>query len=264
MALPPAPALPAAGGSVRPEAVDTKRPPFVPKSWDLPESIRRRLGDAAGRQRLMDEDGHLLLILHQAPTPQDDEIRKPALFWGQPSGEWKSFPDGGGLGALDALLDVYRTNIHALDEAVEGATTPRQFFEVMKHVNPLHRSMRNLSAVMQEARQARADDRRILNLRDHAGELERAIDLIAGDAKAGMEFSLAENTEEQSRFAHEATVEARKLNQLAAFFFPLATLVAVFGMNPPAEVIHTPGFWGVVAAGAAAGLLVRVLPIGRR
>ena len=95
-------------------------------------------------------------------------------------------------------------------------------------------------------------------------ELERAIDLVAEDTKAGMEFSLAENTEEQSRFAHEAAVEARKLNRLAAFFFPLATLVAVFGMNPPAEVIRIPGFWLVILAGIAAGLVFRMLPAGKK
>lgn len=244
--------------------METKRPTFLPKSWDLPESIRKRLGDAAGRQRLMDEDGHLLLILHQAPEPEDQEIRKPALFWNQPGGEWKSFPEGGGLAALDAHLETYHKNIHALDEAVEAANTPRQYFDVMKHVTPLLRATRNMQAVMQQAREARPDERRLINLRDRAVELERAIDLVAEDAQSGMEFSLAQNTEEQSRFAHEAAIEARKLNRLAAFFFPLATLVAIFGMSPPAEVIRMPGFWLVIGVGIIAGLIVRTLPMGRK
>ncbi len=212
----------------------------------------------------MDEDGHLLLILHQAPEPEDNEIRKPVLLWNQPGGEWRSYPEGGGLAALDAHIETYRKNIHALDEAVEAANTPRQYFEVMKHVIPLLRATRNLLAVMQEAREARPDERRLINSRDRAVELERAIDLVAEDTKAGMEFSLAENTEEQSRFAHEAAVEARKLNRLAAFFFPLATLVAVFGMNPPAEVIRIPGFWLVILSGIAAGLVFRMLPAGKK
>lgn len=212
---------------------------------------------------MMDEDGHLLLILHQVPEPEDQEARKPVLLWSQPGGEWKSYPEGGGLAALDAHMESYRKTIHQLDEAVEAATTPRQYFDVMRHATPLLRATRNLLAVMQQAREARPDERRLINARDRAVELERAIDLAAADAKAGMEFSLAENTEEQSRFAHEAAVEARKLNRLVAFFFPLATLVAVFGMNPPAEVIRIPGFWLVILAGIAAGLAVRMLPKAR-
>ena len=240
--------------------METKRPSFIPKSWDLPQSILKRLGDSAGRQRAMDEDGHLLLILHQAPEPEDAEVRKPVLFWCPPSGEWKSSPDSGGLAALDAHLELYRKNILAQDAAVEAATTPRQYFEVMKHVNPLLRSTRNLMGVMQEARELRPDDRRLLNLRDRAVELERAIELVANDAKSGMDFALAENTEEQSRFAHEANVEARRLNRLVSFFFPLATLVAVFGMSPPVEVIKMPGFWLVIIAGILAGLFIQIVP----
>ncbi|WP_075090899.1 hypothetical protein [Haloferula sp. BvORR071] len=236
--------------------METKRPAFLPKSWDLPESIRKRLGDEAGRQRLMDEDGHLLLILHQAPEPEDNEIRKAVLLWNQPTGEWKSTPDGGGLAALDAHMQTYSRNIHTLDEQVEAAKTPRQYFDLMKHVTPLLRATRNMLAVMQDAREARPEDRRLINFRDRAVELERAIDLVAEDAKAGMEFSLAENTEEQSRFAHDAAIEARKLNRLVATFFPLATLVAVFGMSPPAEVIKAPGFWLVLGAGILIGLIV--------
>jgi hypothetical protein len=251
-------------GIVRPGCVETKRPNFVPKSWELPESIRKRLGDDAGRQRLMDEEGHLLMILHQPPEPEDAELRKPVLLWNQPGGDWRSSPEGGGLAALDSHMGHYRKNIHELDTQVEAAQTPRQYFEVMKHVTPLLRATRNMLAVMQEAREARPEDRRLINFRDRAVELERAIDLVAADVKAGMEFSMAENTEEQSRFAHDAAIEARKLNRLVATFFPLATLVAVFGMSPPAEVVKAPGFWLVLAAGIAAGLLVRMITAGKR
>ena len=73
--------------------------PFLPKSWDLPQSIRRRLGDDAGRQRLMDEEGHLLLILHEPPTPEDEEVRKPVLIWIQPDGTAKSNQPASGWAA---------------------------------------------------------------------------------------------------------------------------------------------------------------------
>ena len=98
---------------------------------------------------------------------------------------------------------------------------------------------------------------------DFFAELERAIDLVANDAKSGMDFALAENTEEQSRFAHAANIEARRLNRLVSFFMPLATLVAVFGMSPPVEVIKVPGFWLVIIAGILAGFLIQIIPRGK-
>jgi Mg2+ and Co2+ transporter CorA len=236
--------------------VEIKTPAFIPKSWALPEAILRRLGDTAGRQRLMNEDGHLLLILHEAPFAEDDEIRKPVLVWGLPTGEWKSHPCVGGLTALAAHLAAYEERINLLDEASEAASTPREYFEVMRHMTPLLRATRNQSIVFQEARAARPDDRQLINLRDKAGDLERAIELVGGDAKAGMEFSLAQNTEEQSEFAHIANQEARKLNRLVALFFPLATLVAVFGMNEPSQVLSMHGFWTVVAIGILSGIFI--------
>jgi hypothetical protein len=97
----------------------------------------------------------LLMILHQPPEPEDDEVRKPVLLWNQPGGDWKSTPEGGGLAALDAHMGSYRNSIHELDTLVEAAQTPRQYFEVMKHVTPLLRATRNMLSVMQEAREAR-------------------------------------------------------------------------------------------------------------
>jgi len=48
---------------------------YIPQDWDLPESISRRLGDTVGKQRMMNEDGHMLLLLHQVPRAEDDEVR---------------------------------------------------------------------------------------------------------------------------------------------------------------------------------------------
>jgi Mg2+ and Co2+ transporter CorA len=157
---------------------------------------------------------------------------------------------------MTAHLGAYEERIGLLDDGVEASSTPRQYFEIMRHMTPLLRATRNQSIVFQEARAARPDDRQLINLRDKAGDLERAIELVAGDAKAGMEFSLAENTEEQAEFAHQANLEARKLNRLVSLFFPLATLVAVFGMNPPGEVLSMHGFWVVIIIGIMSGLFI--------
>lgn len=232
---------------------------YIPKTWDLPESIRKRLGEAVGKQRLMNEDGHLLLLLHQPPLAEDDEVRAPMVIWRNPAGEWKSAPAGGGMSGLEAHVAAYRAAIHELDELVESAKSAREYFEVMRRTHPMQRSTRSMLEVIQLTRQALPGEVRIINMRDQAADLERAIELVAADARAGMDFTLAEAASQQAQSAEVANQEARRLNRLAAFFLPLATLVAVFGMNPPATVYGTRGFWLVLAAGIGLGFLVHLL-----
>ena len=229
---------------------------YIPSSWELPDAIRVRLGERVGKQRLIREDGHLLLLLHQAPRAEDDEIRSAVVVWRSPAGEWRSFPVEGGLGGLEAHLTSYRTAIHRLDDEVETAKSARHYFEVMRHMHPLQRATRSMLEVLQDTRQALPGDTRVITLRDQASDLERAIELVAADAKAGMDFTLAESATQQAISAAAANHEARRLNRLAAFFFPLATLVAVFGMNPPEQIYQNPGFWIVLVAGVVLGFIV--------
>ena len=93
-------------------------------------------------------------------------------------------------------------------------------------------------------------------MRDQAVAIDRAIELVAADAKSGMDFTLAESAEQQARFAFEAGIEARRLNRLVAFFFPVATLVAIFGVNNPEEILKLRGFWVVLGLGVIAGIIV--------
>ena len=45
---------------------------IIPPTWSLPEAIRVRLGQTTyGRQRAMFEEGHLLLVLHKPPGPDE-------------------------------------------------------------------------------------------------------------------------------------------------------------------------------------------------
>ncbi|BCU77785.1 hypothetical protein [Luteolibacter sp. LG18] len=231
-------------------------PSPIPEHWNLPASIRNRLGVEPGRQRVMDEDNHLLLILHAPPTPDDDELRRAILFWQDHEDEWESHPEEGGREALRNHLQRYADLAHRLDEQVEAAKTPRDFFEVMKQTNPLLRAARNQLIVLEEARSARPDSRFLIVMRDQAVAIDRAIELVAADAKSGMDFTMAENAEQQAQFAYEAGIEARRLNRLVAFFFPIATLVAVFGINKPEDILHMPSFWIVLAVGVLAGFLV--------
>jgi hypothetical protein len=238
---------------------------YIPKTWDLPEAIRKRLGESVGKQRLMNEEGHLLLILHQPPRAEDDEVRAAMVIWRNPAGDWKSAPTGGGLTGLEAHLAAYRTAIHDLDEAVDAAKSARHYFDIMRRMHPLQRSTRNLLEVVQATRQALPEDTRVINLRDQAVDLERAIELIAADSKAGMDFTLAESASQHALIAERSNDEARRLNRLLAFFLPLATLVAVFGMNPPRAIYQSSGFGVVLAAGILLGFVVLALVAsGRR
>ena len=228
----------------------------LPAHWELPESIVRRFGTEPGRQRVMDEDDHLLLILHHPPTPEDDAARKAALFWQDHEDEWRSYPEDGGIDALRKHLDRYATIISRLDEEVDAAKSPRDYFEVMKQTNPLVRATRNQYLVLEAARKARPESRSLIVLRDQAEALDRAIELVAADAKSGMDFSMAESSERQAYFSHEAGVEARRLNRLVAFFFPVATLVTIFGINNPEDILKIRGFWIVLGVGIVAGAIV--------
>jgi hypothetical protein len=237
--------------------METQSAPFVPKTWALPEAIRRRLGNESGRQRLMVEEGHLLAILHTPPKADHDEVRHPAVFWRNPEGEWKSYPVSGGLAALHALMADYKKAANQLDERTEAAVAPREYYEVLRELNPLHRASRNMLSVMEDLRKARPDERELIVLRDHAISSERAVEMAINDAKNGLDFTVAETGERNAREASQATVEAKRLNRLAAFFFPIATLAAVFGMNEPQELIRKEGFLAVLGAGLVLGWFMR-------
>ena len=61
----------------------------LPPLWKVPQEFRNRLGEQAGRQRVMFCDGHLLLVLHR--PPKEDEVqRKGRFFWRSPDGTWTS------------------------------------------------------------------------------------------------------------------------------------------------------------------------------
>ncbi len=197
-----------------------------------------------------------MLLLHQVPRAEDDAVRRAEVFWRNPEGDLKSAPIGDGLAGLDAHLATYHDAIHQLDGKVDVAKSPREYFGIMRRIHPLQRATRHLSEVLQSARQALPDESRLISKRDQAADLVRGIDLIAEDAKPGTDFTLAESANQQAQAALVANREARRLNRLAAYFFPLATLVAVFGMNPPEEIYDKPAFWAVLAAGVLFGLIV--------
>lgn len=230
----------------------------LPQQWNVPEVFRARLGENAGRQRAMAADGHLLIILHEMPRPGEPE-RRGRYFWRDTSGDWKSSSLGAGAQAIKKHLTEYAEAVAELDDRLASAVSADDYFAVLHSAAPLYRAARNMHAALQQAREAASDDRELILLRDQAGEIERGAELLQGDAKNGLDLTIARQAEEQARRGHEMAVSAHRLNLLAALFFPIATLSAIFGMNLDhgLDIAGNPlAFWGVLAVGFVGGLLL--------
>lgn len=203
---------------------------MLPSGWNVPAIFRARLGERAGRQRVMVADGHLLLILHKVPEPGEAE-RSSSFFWRNPQGDWTSSEGGSGRGALHAHFEPWRQFVDYLESQMQESPSAETFFSVVQSTNPLLRSIRNAHRTLQEARETCPEDRAILLGRDDAGELERAIELLHNDARNGMDFMIARQGEEQALRAHQLVTAGHRLNLLIALFLPLTAIGSVFGMN---------------------------------
>ena len=117
-------------------------PSILPAVWKVPQEFRDRLGTKAGRQRTMQADGHLLLVLH-APPGADDDDRKGRFFWRQPDGQWSSVAFGSGPGALKKHLEEYTALLVAREEQDEDAVSAKDYFRSEEHTSELQ-SRRNL------------------------------------------------------------------------------------------------------------------------
>jgi hypothetical protein len=203
---------------------------LIPATWELPEAIRERLGDGFGRQRAMFADGHLLLVLHAPPGPEDN-AREGRLLWRAPTGAWRSSDLGDGSAALARHLAEYRTAIEQRDEQASQARVATEYFELLRALAPLQRAIVNGYQTLEDARKAVPEDRLLLNCRDQAYELQREADLLHATAKNALDFTIALRAEEESRSSRRMADAAHRLNMLVALFFPLATLSSVFGVN---------------------------------
>ena len=229
---------------------------ILPPTWDVPAEFRERLGEKVGRQRAMLADGHLLLVLHKPPKGNDPE-RSGRVFWRKPDGAWQSNDLGNGAVVLARHLAEYADLIDRYDRQEDEAQSVSQYFAVLEGMSPLSRTVRNLHAALQDAREKMPDDRDLINARDRAYELERSAELLLADVRNALEFAVAKKAEEQAATSHQMAVSSHRLNMLVAFFFPIATLTAVFGANlshPLEQLIPPPyAFFTVLAAGLVLG-----------
>lgn len=231
---------------------------LLPAVWEVPKSFRERLGTSAGRQRTMFDERHLLLVLHAPPKP-DDTLRRGRFIWRKPDGSWTSNDLGGGIGALGKHLAEYAEVIQQFDRLEEEAQTAADYFAVLEGLAPVLRAAAHLHQTLQEARRLVPEDRDLIIMRDQAYDLERTADLLYTNAKNALDFAIARRAEEESRSSRQMALSAHRLNILAAFFFPLATLSAIFGVNLLHGLEDSPpplAFLLLVGSGLAAGAIL--------
>ena len=243
--------------------------PLLPEDWTVPQIFRDRLGDGPGRQRCMEADEHLLLVLHRAPEASET-ARRARILWRDPEGTWKSNDGTGGLDALKQLLEEYDEVLVSLDAEEHQAEGARQYLQVLTRLAPVLRATRHLHSTLQTARETVREERALINARDHAYRLERTIELLISDARGSLDLIRLKQSEEQAASSAAMESAAHRLNFMAALFLPLATLTGIFGVgfaHPgkeddkswPLWDSHYFPFWLMIAAGLVLGLLIALV-----
>ncbi|MDX2010212.1 MAG: CorA family divalent cation transporter [Myxococcaceae bacterium] len=230
----------------------------IPNQWNVPARFRARMGDAAGRQRAMVHEGHLLLVLHEVPQAGRPE-RVARLFWRDAAGQWKASGQGAGVGALREHVTEFERAVDELEEHLRLASRARDWFDVLREATPLQRTAHHLAQTLQAARDA-IEDRELITLRDRANDVERAIDLVTAEARDAIDFVTAQKAEAQAAVSLDLARASHSLNVVAAVFLPMTALASIFGMELRSglEAVSGPWlFWGVVVAGLGLGLVMR-------
>jgi hypothetical protein len=204
---------------------------IIPPTWNLPATIVVRLGQMSyGRQRAIVEDGHLLLVLHKPPGP-DDRKREGVLFWRSPSGDWQFNRGGPGTGGLTRHVQGVAELELELAARSENALEIGELFDLVETLVPLTRFARNMHAAIQTAREEVKGDPFLVELRNQAYEVERNLELLLEDTRNEIQLRMARKAEEQASLSAAALQASHRLNILAALFFPLTAVASLFGMN---------------------------------
>lgn len=234
---------------------------LLPADWAVPQAFRDRLGDHAGRQRAMTAEGHLLLVLHKVPDA-GDTTREPRIIWRHPDGTWKCTDGTEGRAAMEAHLAEYARVLVSLDDEEHKADGAQQYVRVLVRLSPVLRAVRHLHSTLQEAREACPDERELINARDEAYRQERTCELLISDAKSTLDVAALQHDEELAETNLALAQSAHRLNMLAAFFFPLATLCSVFGVSfafpLKDDPTHTP-FYGMLIIGLVVGFILAII-----
>jgi hypothetical protein len=234
-----------------------------PPGWQLPEAIATRLGEHSGRQRAMSADEHLLLVLHNVPAGTTFE-RDGRLFWRSPEGRWYGDDGREGASLVREHLLSYEQSIDRLEALYEQAQSAQEYFDILELVVPIHRAAASQHAALQSAREAMPEAREIINLRDMAGDIERAAELLHTDSKNAIDYRIAQQAEVQTQAANELAQAGHRLNLMAALFLPASVLGGAFGtsLHSGLEGSSPWLFWLILAGSLTIGLIVCLL-LGR-
>jgi hypothetical protein len=238
---------------------------IIPPTWTLPDAIKHRFGQSSyGRQRALVEDGHVVLVLHKAPGP-DDRQREGILFWRSPAGDWQSNRGGPGPGGLKRHIQSYAELETKLTVDYERAADLNTLFDLLESLAPLVRAAHNMHNALQTAREAVKGDAFLIEMRDQAYEIERNFNLLHEDVKNAIQQRTARKAEEQARLSEQALHASHRLNILAALFFPLTAIASLFGMNLAHGLDeHRPAFfWLVLVFGCALGFAMKGWVLGK-
>jgi len=231
-----------------------------PLNWVLPHEIEARLGEGTvGRQRVIAEADHLLIILHNPPVPDRME-RVPILFLRKPNGVLLANGQDQGELKLKKLLADYRQAWEECDKAYDSAETAEQILRLLERLAPLNRSSTNLARTLQAARDAAKNDKFLIGMRDESDEISRAFEILTADAKLKLDYRIASKSEAQAEQARLMLSAQHRLNVLAAITLPLMALSTVLGMNVQNGLENrTPiVFVGVLTLGILIGLFVKL------
>jgi hypothetical protein len=229
---------------------------LIPSTWQIPNSIRNRLGTrTVGRQRAIIEEGQLLLVLHNPPGP-DQRERDGVLYWRNPAGEWNCNRGGSGPGSLKRHVQQYAELEVQLNGDLENAAATDDLFDLLEKLVPLVRSARNLYQAIQSARDAFKGDAFLIEMRDLSYDVQRNFELLELDARNAVQHRMARDTEKQAQLSRQALRASHRLNILAALFFPIMALSSMLGMNlnHGLDPTNTLIFWTVFTAGIVLGV----------
>lgn len=238
---------------------------ICPPTWNLPPSLRQRLGQTTyGRQRAIVGEGHVLLVLHKPPGPGEAK-REGVLFWRNPAGEWQFNRGGPGPGGLKRHLQSYGELETKLFADYEAAADTAALFGVLEALTPLVRAAHNLHEALQTAREATGPDPFVIEMRDVAYDLDRNLTVLMEDVRNAIQYRTAREAEAQAALGRQALQASHRLNILAALFFPLTAIASLFGMNLAHGFSEdSPAiFWTVTAGAIAVGFILLTWVLAR-
>ncbi len=237
----------------------------LPEDWTVPEPLFALLGRSLEKQRCLKKEGHLLIVLHEPPK-EDAMEREGFLLWRNPEGDVRALdnPDGH-LRVMDTL-SRYEKRLEVLGDQIDRHPDARTLFHIQKTLQPISRALRNFYNTLHVAVEAHPGDPVLTSLSDHALKLDRESDFITTEAKAALDFIMAEEAEAQSEANLEMTRAAHRLNRIVALFLPMTALASLFGMNLVSGLESTPPwlFWLVFFGGITLGWVMRQVVIDQR